>query len=366
MVDEFLSRFVERHAGTFTGTTESGLHVKMILASFTDKVSIVYAHIYEAWESQSDDCTFELMGLVANSNKNNTLYLFKSPMIEKIFSANERTVLRNHPKVTFLDFSFHSVLEYVRQAVWEKKPTFFKEKLPDALSTADVSDDVLNADVRRNILNDDLDVELATRFVREMEAHYTTSTSSGFFTPHCNDLSSVTTWEGKLAGLVFDSLVGNKALQCNLSQSKEAYKARLKDAIADKRSFDKDVAPYADIPKAIKGYDIFTIDFIDKNGKWHSINVNNRAFERNAGSYFFMNGAFCMPISDVHADEQKFNLIKNEIWSNEDGVTCGGFPDSKIEYRIPWENILSIYDGKKLLWHNTEPEKENVNLDFWM
>lgn len=350
MVREFLNCYCENNFPYFKGTNYSGNAAQAYREDLTDNMSIIFGHVFGMGEDPEGDCNFEIMGMVTNSHM---LYLFKSNLLEKMFDGNELAAIQRDPKVTILNFSFHKVLEYVQNAIFEKKAIWYTSALPGADAATNVTNSTLEDDAFKNVLNEHLDEELEVRFIRYMNSFLTTNRTYGFFTKHEIDMEGNLSWECLLARQVFESLLGSSALHGNLCQSRDAYKARLAKSVQEIRYCNPRIKPYVDIPKMVNGHDIITIDFVDKQGEWHSLRVNDRAFSQNEP--VFLGNAFdmSMPASNFFADEKMFNLIKDKLWI--DGTVNG---KGEKEYKIPWGNIISIRDGMTLLWHNKKPDED--------
>lgn len=358
MVKEFLDCYCKNNFPNFDGTTSSGNTVQAYKEDLLDNMSIVFAHVFEPGEDTEKDCNFEIIGIVMNGHM---LYLFKSNLLGKIFDRSDLAVLQRDPKVKLLTFSFRDVLDYVRNAIFEKRAIRYTDILPGADAASGVLGSTLEDDAFKNVLNESLDEELEVRFIRKMESFLTTNRAYGFFTTHQNTLENGLSWECLLAHQVFESLTGSSALRGNLCRPREAYKARLAESIQNIRNYNSRIQPYANIPQAVKSHDIITIDFVDKEGNWHSMDVNDKAFSRNEPVILGTSFDMSMPVSDFFADERKFNLFKDKLW--KDG-TINEKGEYKEEYKIPWGNILSIRDGMILLWHNEKPEEDKESDEY--
>ena len=350
MVKEFLNYCYENGFPNFEETTSSGSPVQAYREDLTDNMSIIFGHVFGMGEDPEGDCNFEIMGMVTNGCM---LYLFKSNLLGKMFDGSDLAALQRDPKVKLLTFSFRDVLEYVQNAIFEKKAIWYTSALPGADAATNVTNSTLEDDAFKNVLNEHLDEELEVRFIRYMNSFLTTNRTYGFFTKHEIDMEGNLSWECLLARQVFESLLGSSAMHGNLCQSRDAYKARLAKSIQEIRYCNPRIKPYVDIPKMVNGHDIITIDFVDKQGEWHSLRVNDRAFSQNEP--VFLGNAFDMSMSasNFFADEKMFNLIKDKLWI--DGTVNG---KGEKEYKIPWGNIISIRDGMTLLWHNKKPDED--------
>lgn len=337
MLKEFEKEFLFTDEGEFSNGKYGQLYVHAVKRNITKGVYAIYAY---AGACTKKERKYQLIAVAANDDS--VIRFFDNKTLRKMFTAQERNVLRETFGGKFI--KFEQVLHDFSLALNVKEESDSRYPLPGSVENKEEYCYATDM-VEYALMPEEFSVE--ERLQSAIEDMGEISCMNGYFWIFAEDEG----WFREVTLRWLASVIAPEYPRYDMQREKNLYITQLTHMAEDaKADASNPLSKYIGMKNAVKGHDLVTVDFLCANDSIESLKVHARAFED--GWVQTMIGEPIVDFEEYYAGEPA--ALKAIIPK----LTSTSFADLGAEGQwIGRNNVLAIRDGEQVLWSASIQEK---------